>query len=228
MNRCIILLTIIFLAFFSSCANNVKNKEKCQKLLTDAHSFMNEYYFTDDENYLDSAITRYNLIKKSCDTDTMMINFNISQALFLKRKYDDAIEMIDNLDSSRFSYSGFKDVFINKINAKKAKENNDLILEKVHYKNIVKILEKQVDLNSQTIDSILRLHPYDSFELEVKDSEIQSLFYEMYYYKSKVMERAKLEEELDSLRIEIGGNEDVFLRIKEMIYSPDGYQTMFE
>lgn len=220
-----LLIFFLFPIFYGQCASEKKQSEICDEAIINILRCINEFYFDSLPSHLDSALLYIDEIDGKCEKYKTHIAFHKAHIYFLKGEILIAIDIFESLDSVVFPYPLFKNIIINKLKGKEAELKGDMQQRNFYYKNIVNVYEKQIALNKNEFDSIVRLPDVASIREGVG-------FYmnEMYYYKAKIEGMDKVILEIDSLQKAVNGNEEYFEEFKKYLRNEEGYsmRVMFE
>jgi lipoprotein len=187
-------------------------KIDCEKLLAQAGTHMNNYYYTHDTSHLDSALI---VLKQLGDKSDKYNGHIASREVFIYyelKDWDKATDAVDRMELGSSDYFiEMKKILKNKILAKSVE--NDIDERNRYYNAIIKIFEDLIDkYDSEVIENLLM----DNVE-DIQDSITDGLLPEMFYYKALVNGKEAAVAEIDSLQQKTSGNPQYFNYLKNII-----------
>lgn len=174
---------------------------------------MNEYYSTHKTAHLDSALLYLNRVEKRCPDYENEIAFHKVHVLVLRRQYRQALNTLKRIDGSALPFVGYKEVMENKIKAEQAGSKDKFQDQREFYKKIAAAYDKYLQREKSRVDSVLGLSDVQS----IVGTQWDIFLVENYYYKSKIMHKKDLVDDLDSMQKAINGNEIYFDRLKGIV-----------
>ena len=199
--------------FLTMCGQQTLPPEACDRAITNAIKYINEYYFTNQTIWLDSALMSLNRVEGKCEEYRNHIALHKSHALFLYQKYRQAINNIKKSDDKLLPYAEFKYILISKIKAKQAGQRQQFQKQRKYYEQIVAEYDKYLLRNKNHVDSVLCQSDIQS----IVNTQPGIVLAEKYYYKSKITHTKDIILELDSIQKFIKGNEAYFDTLKKIV-----------
>lgn len=229
MNKELFLKLLIVLGLLPLIAcNSQKKTNSCEKNMEKALICINNFYFYDTIESLDSAFVYIDQIKISrCPEYANIVNMQKVNINFLKGNFKEAIKILEAYNDEG-SQPFFFNILINQIKAKEASINGDKSLEQQYYSYIIDDLEQYVDMHKGQINSMLTMP--EMWPIFNEYNELESYFAQLYYYKYKLYGKEKIFNELDSIQKETDGNKEYLEQLKKSIFKEDGYEmrVLFE
>lgn len=220
---------LILLAFFSIASCHGKSfpvdpqkDETCGKQISIALGHINNFYFTKQVAYLDSALQILKGIKSSSLRYTYIILNDEAHVYFLKKDFASALATLDEVPASIFPFPAFKDVFKYKIKAKEAETKGDTINQKKYFHAISIIYQHYLDENYQAFAKTLS---QSNSEAIVRTQE-SCILEELYFYISQTDGVKNAIKQLESYKNKVNGNSLYFNELIEDIKSKDAANTM--
>lgn len=214
MKKRLFLIWVFAMSFFlTMCGQQTLPPEACDRAITNAIKYINEYYFTNQTIWLDSALMSLNRVEGKCEEYRNHIALHKSHALFLYQKYGQAINNIKKSDDKLLPYAEFKSILINKIKAKQAGQRQQFQKQRKYYEQIVAEYDKYLLRNKNQVDSVLCQSDIQS----IVNTQPGIVLAEKYYYKSKITHTKDIILELDSIQKFIKGNEVYFDTLKKIV-----------
>jgi|GEM_PF-2087996 hypothetical protein len=210
------LYILIILALFSisSChGENSQADEACGKQVSKALGHINNFYFTKQTAYLDSALQ----ILKSIENKSLKYKYTIFSdevhAYFLKKDFATALITLDKVPDSLYAFPAFKNILENKIRAKEAENKGDSINKKKFFRALISIYQSYIDDNYQSCEAALRQPEVK----KVNNTQIDFILTELYYYISKTEGINNAVNKLENFQQKINGNSLYFNNLKKLI-----------
>jgi len=214
------LYCLITLALFSisSChGGNSQANEDCGKQISKALGQINNFYFTKQTAYLDSALQILKGVENCSPKYTNIIFNDEVHAYFLKKQFTSALTTLDKVPASFFPFPTLKDIFANKIKAKKAEIEGDTINKKRYYSIIASIYQHYIDENHQMFVNTLCQSEYE----KIGYKEVDFVVSELYYYISKAEGIKCAVDKLENYQKSINGNSLYFDELEKNIKKND-------
>lgn len=213
--RALLILTLFCLPLcLSNCRGGKSADEVCHQLLLDAAINLNKFHLEKDSASLDSALIYYNEAEKyHLKEYDILIPYNKAHVYFYMGKYDDAVQMLQQVADSAYVFPEFKAILVESIRAKKAAFKHDIEAEKQHYENIVNSYDLYIENNRTVFDSVLRLPDAE----HISHTGAGMALAERYHYKIKADGLDEALAELDSLQNVAKYNPAYFEWLKEVL-----------
>jgi len=128
---------ILSVFIITSCNSRKKSNINCDEYFERAQEYLNEYYFNETPELLDSAMVYLSLVEEKCNYEPAAIDLQKAHIYFLKNDFKKAISIFEKYDEyDKYVLSFPRDVLINKIKAVEARTNGDERMEKEYYSYI--------------------------------------------------------------------------------------------
>jgi hypothetical protein len=211
-------LIILALSSILSCrGGNSPADETCGKQVSKGREYFNNFYFTKQAVYLDSALQILKGVENCSSKYTNTIFMDEMQVYFLKKNFSSALEVLNKVPATVFPFPSLKDVFENKIRAKEAETKGDTISQRKYYGIIVSLYEHYMDENNQMFVNTLCQSEYE----KIGNKEVDFVVTELYYYISKTEGIATAINKLTVYQKNIQGNMQYFDELKKNIRKND-------
>jgi hypothetical protein len=144
------LITLALFSILSCHGGNFQTNEDCGKQISKALGHINNFYFTKQSAYLDSALQ----ILKSVENKSLKYKYIIFSdevhVYFLKKDFAKALTTLDKVPDSLYAFPAFKNILENKIRAKEAEFKGDTINKKKFFRALISIYQSYIDDNYAT------------------------------------------------------------------------------
>lgn len=194
MLRLILSAALIFIQF-EAFATKVVKTDTCKEYNKKSFSLINKFYINGDTSNLDSAVYYIDkaLSLSSCEKYQGLLSLRKIGILSIKRDYPNALTFIDSLNNNLYSnLPYFKDLLRDRFKAMEAQKKGNKVMRDYYLKSIVKLLENYLSENSTKIDSLLK----SSDANKILGTSQATAFTEYYYYKSILVGKEKIIDEL--------------------------------
>jgi len=215
---------LIILALFSisSCHGGISNKnsqadEICGKQISKALGHINNFYFTKEPVYLDSALQILKSIENDRPKYRNIIFSDEVLVYFLKKDFATALITLDKVPDTIYPIPIFKNILVNKIRAKEAENKGDTINQKKFFRVLISIYQSYIDDNYQSCVATLRQPEIE----KINNTQIDFVLTELYYYISKTEGINNSINELEKFQKKINGNSLYFNQLKGLIKEND-------
>jgi len=209
-----VIITIFSIVFvFSQCKNSntdtIKN-EKCKQMAMKMSKMLVDYYRVDFERsnvHLDSALALIDtMFQCNCDTRRFNLVKNKVTILCRKKDYSEALKFTQATNDSLFALPYLKYVYLKRIEAIEAQEQNDMETRNKLINDIIIYLKSYMSVSPSEIDSVLALKDINDI---IKYEKLMPLI-QYYFYRAQIEGSDKIMNELDSLKQNINGNQKFF------------------
>lgn len=202
----------------------IRSDKECDSIIVKATNSINEYYYTYDISHIDSALLYLSSTEGCHEKYKYTIALHKIHALFLRSKYKQAIDILENIDDASFPFVEYKEIIKYKIKVEQTGRKKKFEEQRKYYKKIVTAYKKYFDRERSQLDSILTLPDVRL----IAGTEWGMFLSENYYYKSKIMHKDVIIHTLDSLRQAINGNKIYFDRLKSIARGETKPRISFE
>lgn len=206
-----ILTPISLLLITSACiGSSQKPICDCNAEAANAVRLINEYHFTDNLIYADSALIVLNQVIDHCPQ--WETNMMLRKALLFNdlAKYKDAINTTSSLEDADLPTFYNKTIITNKIKANEALSKNDTAAYRSYVGKIVVEYDRMLNSKRNQVDSILTSKSYDA----IMNSDLTPLVELYYYHKSKLNGNEQVIAEINKLEKNIDGNQEYFKQLR--------------
>jgi len=214
------LYCVIILALFSisSChGENFQANEDCGKQISKALGQINNFYFTKQTAYLDSALQILKGVENCSSKYTNIIFMDEVQVYFFKKDFMSALLALNKVPASVFPFPSFKEIYENKIKAKESETKGDTINQKKFYSAIISIYQKYIEENYQMFVTTLS----QSDTQEINRTQENVILLELYFYISQTKGIENALKDIESFKVKVNGNLSYFSHLEEYIKSND-------
>ncbi|MBB3188524.1 hypothetical protein [Microbacter margulisiae] len=209
-------LFIFVLFSIASChGRNVQEDEICGKQISKALGDINNYYFTKQTAYLDSAIFILKSIENKSDKYRNIIYSDEVHAYFLHKDFSLALTALNKVPASVYPFPAFKDILEDKIKAKEAETKGDKPTQIKFFRALILIYQHYINENYQVFVTTLRQTDPD----KIDNSQIDFIVTELYYYIAQTEGIHNAINQLNVFQKSIKGNRSYFSELKKYIQS---------
>jgi len=186
------LITLLLL----SCNQNNK-EEKCEEQYNRAKDYLNEYYLTNNKDYLN--LLRLTIDSINCDTFRYSLSGIKITLYLLMEDYESGIVYLDSLLPDKFAKPYSKNMYLNSFKALICEKDDNTICRNDYYKQIENEIEKYIrdkidkealvdlyfikskihgkEILLNEIDSLKTINQYDTDYLDVLHETINKVYY---------------------------------------------------
>lgn len=183
--------TLLLVGSLLCCKHN-REENICQEQLNRSRNYLNEFYLTNDSDYL--AHSKFTLDSIDCDSFKHRVS-NIKLSLYyLMKDYENGIMYVETLEDMEFQRPYMKAMFLNNFKALLCIEKKDTTCYSYYYKEIITEIEDYLDENKD-IDALV----------------------DLYVFKSKIYPKAILLSEIDTLKAKGQYNHDYLNALYESV-----------
>ena len=195
----IITLSLLLISFFLlNCNKNntfKKDSSKCKYVNNKTSELISIYRLTKDKTKLDSALILINNNINVCQEFKRLFFIRKLGILSLEKKYRLAIKQIDKINYDIFKQKKYYNKFLKyRFEAMDAENKNNKMLRDKYLKKIILLLKQYLASKQNKVDSLFSLNDLNKIYSNPINVEV-SMFY---YYKSKLIGKKKVIEELDN------------------------------
>lgn len=210
----------------ASCGNIKKHPFDCDNKAEKIASMLDEYHFTNDSAYLDSALILINDVMSSCPDRIGSMKLRKAIVLSLKREYPKSIAVIEGMENNDFHFTLSKSIVLNKLKAKEALQNGDTISAHKYFESVSREYDSYMRQHKNEVDSVLMLPHYT----DILGSEWGMLVMMYFNSKARTYGYSEANVQLDLLHNATNGNPDFFEYLRNMISGSPNYQmdTFFD
>lgn len=205
----LILSVILIFIQFDVLATKVVKTDTCKEYNKKSFNLINKFYIDGDTSDLDSAVYYINkaLSLSSCEKYQGLLSLRKIGILSIKRDYPNALTFIDSLNNNLYSdLPYFKDLLRDRFQAMEAQEKGNKVMRNYYLKSIIKLLENYLSKNRTKIDSLLELPDVNKI---IGTSQATAIT-EYYYYKSILVGKEKIIDELQMQQKSKGLNKEFY------------------
>jgi len=208
------IIFIVFIVFvFSQCRTsntNTIDEVKCKQMSMKASEMFNNYFMIDNEQSyvrLDSALSLIDtMFLCNCNVRKFNLVANKVIILSIKRDFPKALKFIKKTNDTLFLAPYLKSVYLKRIEAMEAQDQNDIVTRNNLIRGIVIELKNYLPFPSSEIDSVLSSNDVQN----IYQYEKHLAICQYYFYRAQLEGTDKIINELDSLKQSINGNHEFF------------------
>jgi hypothetical protein len=200
--------------------NKHQTNEDCGKQISKALGHINNFYFTKQSAYLDSALQILKGVENCSPKYANTILMDEVQVYFFKKDFTTALTTLNKVPATVFPFPSLKDVFENKIRAKEAENKGDTISQKKYYGIIISIYQRYIGENHQMFISTL----CQSESEKIDNTQVDFVVSELYYYISRTEGIATAIGKLENYQKNIQGSVMYFDELKKNIRKNDPHK----
>lgn len=171
------IVTVFIGTFFTQC----NNKINCDEINEKTTQLINQYYFDNNNEYLDSIMFYLDKGINKCDNCEKILSLRKLSILAEQQNFSEAIKFVKTFDKEMFSdLPYYQELLINRFKVMEAIRENDINTRDRYLAKCVVIIDNYLLANKQKVDSLLKQPNIEN----ILKNPLSTALTQYYYYKS--------------------------------------------